>query len=201
MSLVYQHNINDTTKLGVWHISEDEKFFLQKVPLGREIKHWHKRLQHLAGRYLLQEMFPNFPYHLIEIANTRKPFLPTEEYHFSISHCGDYAAALVSKDQRVGVDIELATDRVFRVMHKFLHNEELEFADQTVQGLTLLWSLKEAMFKWYGSGEVDFKEHLKINRFHFQSSGKVDTEVIKGEISQLTLEYRITNDYVLAWTI
>ncbi|HEV8081101.1 MAG TPA: 4-phosphopantetheinyl transferase, partial [Chitinophagaceae bacterium] len=91
MPVLYEH-INDFAKIAIWHIAEEKKFFLQKVPLQREITHPHKQLQHLAGRYLLQHLYPDFPYHLIEIADTRKPFLPDEEYHFSISHCGDYAA-------------------------------------------------------------------------------------------------------------
>jgi hypothetical protein len=52
MPLIYQHQINESSHIGVWHIAEAEGFFLQKVPLQREITHWHKRLQHLAGRYL-----------------------------------------------------------------------------------------------------------------------------------------------------
>ncbi|MEO6454267.1 MAG: 4-phosphopantetheinyl transferase, partial [Ginsengibacter sp.] len=91
MPLFYQHTINDATKISIWHIVETEDFFLNKVPLPGIVTHWHKRLQHLAGRYLLQELCPGFPYHLIEIAGTRKPFLANEKYHFSISHCGDYA--------------------------------------------------------------------------------------------------------------
>ena len=75
MPLVYQQNINDTTKLGVWHITEPEEFFLQKVTLQQEITHPNKRRQHLAGRFLLQQLFPDFPYALIRIADTRKPFL------------------------------------------------------------------------------------------------------------------------------
>jgi phosphopantetheinyl transferase len=46
------------------------------------------------------------------IADTRKPFLPNEAYHFSISHCGDFAAAIASKVSRVGVDVELVTAKV-----------------------------------------------------------------------------------------
>ena len=47
-----------------------------------------KRLQHLAGRYLLYALFDDFPLEEIVIADTRKPFLENEKYHFSISHCG-----------------------------------------------------------------------------------------------------------------
>ena len=121
MPLFYQHTINYAVKIGVWHISEPENFFLDKVPLPNIITHWHKRLQHLAGRYLLQELYPGFPYHLIEIADTRKPFLANEKYHFSISHCGDYAAVIISKVKRVGVDIELAAAKIERIKYKFLN--------------------------------------------------------------------------------
>ena len=116
MPLVYQQNINEATKLAVWHIVEEEDFFLKRVPLQKEITHPHKRLQHLAGRYLLTELFDDFPLELIQIADTKKPFLPNEAYHFSISHCGDYAAVIVSSINRVGTDIEIVSEKVVGVL-------------------------------------------------------------------------------------
>ena len=95
MPIFYQQDIDDSTKLGIWKIEEDEDFFLEQVPLQRDITHPHKRLQHLAGRFLLKYLFPDFPVKLIKIADTKKPFLEDEAYHFSISHCDDYAAAIV----------------------------------------------------------------------------------------------------------
>ena len=73
MPLFFQQDIDDTTRLAIWKIEEEEAFF--HVPLQREITHPHKRLQHLAGRYLLKYLFPDFPTELIRIADTRKPFL------------------------------------------------------------------------------------------------------------------------------
>src|SRR5688500_14753910 len=103
MPIFFQQDIDGDTKLAVWKIEEEESFF--NVPLHRDITHPHKRLQHLAGRYLLRHLFPAFPLDLIKIADTRKPYLDNEAYHFSISHCSDYAAAIVSRSKRVGVDI------------------------------------------------------------------------------------------------
>lgn len=184
MALFYQHNINGNTKIGVWRIDEDEAFFLRKVPLQREISHPHKRLQHLAGRYLLHDMFPDFPYDLIKIADTRKPFLSNEAYHFSISHCGDFAAAIVSTENRVGVDIEEVKPMIQRIKHKFLSEGEmkllaesqaaLQFSDSkdflphtsghspNASLLTLAWSAKEAIYKWHGFGGLDFKKHIRL---------------------------------------
>ena len=187
------------------------------MPLNRDISHQHKRLQHLAGRYLLQHLFPDFPYELIQIADTRKPFLFNEAYHFSISHCNDYAAALVSRRRRVGVDIELVTPTIEKIQHKFLSDEEIaslrllmlnnepndngqpvyehatgvlltsgnqpaggviappagsaEPAGTMLQWLTLCWSAKEAMYKWYGNGLVDFKKHMQLTAIHEADHG------------------------------
>ncbi len=204
MPLFYQQDINQDTRLAVWEIHEAESFFLEKVSLKREITHPQKRLQHLAGRYLLGYLFPDFPAELIEIADTRKPFLPDEQYHFSISHCGNFAAAIVSKSERVGIDVELLTPRVEKIKHKFLHPEELQMVDHTaidrVQLLTLLWSAKEAMFKWWGNGDVDFSEVLRIWQMPDELQGKINASFQKNEIDiALLLDYRLMNELTLCW--
>ncbi|MEO6220054.1 MAG: 4'-phosphopantetheinyl transferase superfamily protein [Ginsengibacter sp.] len=201
MPLFYQHNINHSTKLAIWHIKESEDFFLKKVPLQNEITHWHKRLQHLAGRYLLQELYPDFPYHLIEIANTRKPFLPNEKYHFSISHCGDYVAVLVSRDMRVGIDIELVTPKIQLIKHKFLSEEEQKLLpDNNLQLLTLLWSCKEAVFKWYGIGGVNFKSHIIIENISLNDDqGIVSCRFMKNKKMTLKVNFRLIQNLCLVW--
>jgi phosphopantetheinyl transferase len=208
MPVLYEH-INDFAKIAIWHIAEEKKFFLQKVPLQREITHPHKQLQHLAGRYLLQHLYPDFPYHLIEIADTRKPFLPDEEYHFSISHCGDYAAVIVSKEHRVGIDIEIVTPKIERVKDKFLNEEELSWIagrqlpddGQYINQLTLLWSCKEAIFKWYGSAEVDFKKDIHLKPFDISAEGIINCEFVKDEKVSLILQYKFFDGFCLAWVI
>ncbi len=125
MPLFYQHNINEFTKLAIWHIIEDRRFFSSESTTedGMYLIA-QKRLQHLAGRYLLTELFPDFPLEEILIADTRKPYLEDEQYHFSISHFGDYAAAIVSSKNRVGVDVEKVSPAVEKIRHKFLSRHE-----------------------------------------------------------------------------
>ena len=168
MPVFFQQQINESTRLGVWKIEESEDFFKGNVPLHRDVTHPKKRLQHLAGRFLLQYLFPDFPYDQIRIADTRKPFLPDEQYHFSISHCGDYAAAIVSRSHRVGVDVEETEDRILRIKDKFLSPLEQSLFIPDPQHpdnrlLTLLWSSKESVFKWYGAGEVDFRRDIRLS--------------------------------------
>ena len=199
MALFYQHTINESTKLAVWHIAETESFFTEQVPVQREITHPHKRLQHLAGRYILKHLFPEFPHHLIEIADTRKPFLANEEYHFSISHCGNYAAAIVSKDKRVGIDIELSSPKVEKIKFKFLNEVEMTTLPvSNLQQLTRLWSAKEAVFKWSGSADVDFREHILLDKVKWDS---IEGRFIKNHPIQITVNFSSLDELTLAYII
>ena len=214
MPIFFQHQVNESTRLGIWKIEETEEFFLSNVPLRQEVTHPLKRLQHLAGRFLLQFLCPGFPYELIRIADTRKPYLPNEQYHFSISHCGDYAAAIVSKDQRVGVDIEIISEKAEKIKNKFLtQNEQLilslgtrlgaEAPPKLGQGAseltTLLWCAKESVYKWFGNGGVDFRKHIQLEGLH------ENDEMIIGHFAKtkqgLIIHYRHLDHLILTWIV
>ena len=205
MPVFFQQQINDSTRLGIWKIEETEEFFKSNVPQHRDVTHPHKRLQHLAGRFLLQYLFPDFPYELIQIADTRKPFLPDEQYHFSISHCGDYAAAIVSKDSRVGIDIEKPTEKISRIMYKFLSAKEHEHFHliqpdkDRIPFATLLWSAKESVFKWYGNGGVDFRKEIQLKKQHEEN--ETIYCVFSKNNSELNIHYRQFDHLVLAWVL
>jgi len=203
MPIFFQHQINHNTRLGVWKIEETEEFFKGNVPLHREVTHPHKRLQHLAGRFLLQFLFPDFPYHLIEIADTRKPFLPDEQYHFSISHCGDFAAAIVSRDKRVGIDVEIPVEKILAIQGKFLSDEERQWTaglqTNDFRLPTLLWSCKESVFKWFGIGGVDFRKEIQL--FEQQEGNDfINCYFLKNK-TELTVHFRHFDALVLAWVI
>ena len=214
MPIFFQHQVNESTRLGIWKIEETEEFFLSNVPLRQEVTHPLKRLQHLAGRFLLQFLCPGFPYELIRIADTRKPYLPNEQYHFSISHCGDYAAAIVSKDQRVGVDIEIISEKAEKIKNKFLtQNEQLILSLGTRLGAeappklgpgaseltTLLWCAKESVYKWFGNGGVDFRKHIQLEGLH------ENDEMIIGHFAKtkqgLIIHYRHLDHLILTWIV
>ncbi len=221
MGLFYQHNINGATKLAIWRIEEAETFFLHRVPLKTDVSHPFKRLQHLAGRYLLPFLMKDFPLSEIVIADTRKPFLESELYHFSISHCAQYAAAIVSSDKRVGVDIELAKPKIGNIQHKFLSGTEYQIAADSLRHavprnyqlppptspsplLTLLWSSKEAIFKWYGLGQVDFRRHIRlVGPIVPAAGGWMELPFIftRGPEIPLTVRAHFFEDLVLAWVV
>jgi phosphopantetheinyl transferase (holo-ACP synthase) len=213
VALFYQHNINGQTKMGIWRIEEPEDFYLQKVPLKIGVSHPYKRLQHLAGRYLLPELYEDFPLEEILVADTRKPFLENEQYHFSISHGGNFAAAIVSSTHRVGVDIELVSPRIVAISHKFLHPTEKSFLNDWahlpkmhLELTTVMWSAKEAIYKWHGLGGLDFRQHMQLSgavtfdpmeTIVMPFTFKKDDQAPVG----LTVEARIFDQLALAWVV
>ncbi|MGN6530962.1 MAG: 4'-phosphopantetheinyl transferase family protein [Ginsengibacter sp.] len=208
MPLFYQHNINDSERLAVWHITEDEDFFSKKAFSKKEMMHPHKRLQHLAGRYLLQLLQPDFPFHEIKIAESKKPFLIDEKLHFSISHCRDYAAAIVSENKPVGIDVELVTPKIQLVKNRFLNEHELNLSTSINQEtlisntelLTLFWSAKEAIYKWEGRGGLSFKNNMKLCSLFFENrEGFIHASFIKEEVFDLKIDFRFFGDLCLAW--
>ena len=211
MSIFFQHSINHNTNLGIWKIEEPESFFLAKVPLKQQVSHPYKRLQHLAGRYLLPALYADFPLEEILIADTRKPFLHDEKYHFSISHCGNFAAAIASPVNRVGVDVELVSPRLRLISPKFLSEAESDYLRQWkhldkvhLEMTTIIWSAKEALFKWYGYGGLDFRKHMVLNgSIVFRSDEWVEIPFLfcKDKPIPLTVIARRFHPLVLAYVI
>ena len=213
MPIFYQQIINHHTKLAIWKIEENESFFTNVVPIQSNITHPHKRLQHLAGRFLLKYLFPNFPYSEIKIADTRKPFLPNDLFHFSISHCNNFAGAIVSTKQRVGIDVEQIDKRVLKIVPKFLSDNERNIFDLKVfdnqeklktqlQYATLLWSIKESLFKWYSLGNVDFKTMLSIDYNEVEEQGILSSAVITPtQIFNLQTHYAFFGNLCLSYVI
>lgn len=166
MPIFFQQPPGGGLQLAIWEITEEAPYFLDRgVPPG-PATHPQKALQHLAGRYLLQHLVPRFPLPLIRIADSRKPFLEGAGFDFSVSHWGRFAGALIGEGLRVGLDLEGVGEKVDRIRGKFVSpDDEAVLRPLGLGGsasAALVWSGKEALFKWYGLGGVDFRRDLRL---------------------------------------
>lgn len=121
--------------------------------------------------------------------------------HVSITHSHDYTAVIVSEKHKVGIDLERIDPRIHKVAHKFMHDEEYFFdADEQTEGITLVWSAKETLYKVYSEREVIFKDELRIHPFHTARRGTFRGDIRKGEpMLGLPLHYTYFHDYILTW--
>jgi phosphopantetheinyl transferase len=205
MPLVYQHIINENTRLAVWSIEEHESFFAENIGFVADITHLQKRLQFMAGRYVLKMLAPSLDIISLKPSPTEKPMDPSGKIHFSISHSRDKVAVMVSGNSTVGIDIEFPEKKLISLKNKFLSEKDREVLSELnhseIIQLCFGWSVKETLFKWYGKGGVDFKKHLNIlsasvldNDFSFQCIFSKDQPI------SLKVYGFIFEEYVLAYT-
>ena len=147
MPLLIEQHIDNAAKIGVWRIEEPELFFTAQTGLDPAIQHPRKRIQHLAARFLLNQLEPSISLQAIRSAPSGKPLTESEDFHFSLSHCGNYTAAIVSSSQKVGIDIEQIQTRILKLRQKFLMPEEELLLTQNIHGeaeaYTFGWAIKE----------------------------------------------------------
>ncbi|MFT4968473.1 MAG: 4'-phosphopantetheinyl transferase [Chitinophagales bacterium] len=161
---------NQDYHLLVWKITEDLSFFAKEVLFNKSemeeygnISHESRKLEWLAARFVQRQLCKD----ALVKDTWGKPHLENEDGFVSIAHCHGYAAAIYSSKQAVGIDIEPIHDKVQRIAQKFLSASELSFintAGQT-EHLITCWSIKEAIYKWYGKRELSFKENIRIENF------------------------------------
>jgi phosphopantetheinyl transferase len=185
----------------IWKIEEPEDFFSSQTGLSSDKKSETRRLEHLAGRFLLTQLVPELKLHTIEISHLGKPFLPGNKLHFSISHSFPFIGAAVDYKKEIGIDVQTLTDKIHRLQYKFLSEEEQLICANETGRITLAWAAKEAAFKRYGLGAVDFIRHMPIREMLVDGHGAaMKMEFMKEEdILPIILSGGIEDDF--AWSV
>jgi phosphopantetheinyl transferase len=166
---------NAEISLGLWEITEDHSFFEQASAYRAIASNPGQQLQQLASRIVLKVLQPSFPFDQIQLNPAGKPFLHSE-IQFSISHTRGFAAAIISPETPVGIDIEFISPRVLKVEKKFLNHQEFGLLaplseQERIVFSSLFWSIKETVYKCWGNGGVDFAEQIRIQSFALQDHG------------------------------
>lgn len=169
MPLIAQWKDTTTNSIiAIWHIEEPESYFSEYLGFNSDKKNQTRRIEHLAGRFLLKILMPDFPFQDIILSPSGRPYLPNESLKFSISHSYPYIAAIINEENPVGIDIQKYQEKIVRLQDKFLSPIEQEICNNDITDITLAWTAKEAAFKWYALGEVDFINHMPINKIEWE---------------------------------
>ncbi len=124
----------------------------------RGYRQWQDAERSLAGYILLQKGLENLNLPPIDFSSLtygefRKPGL--DNIHFNITHSGDFTVCAISKDQEVGIDIELISDIPLGDFTEFFNATEWHGvlnAPDSMKAFYQLWTKKEAFLKLVGSG-------------------------------------------------
>ena len=171
MPLLREWRVGDTGLAAIWKVEETEDFFYDNTGIETTISNSTKRIEHLAGRFLLRHLQHDFPLQAITRDEHNKPHLPNKAFYFSVSHSWPYIAAIVDVKCDAGIDIQVWTPRIMDIKTKFLSDAELDWCDNRHELVTLAWCSKEAIYKWHGKKGVSFKNHLPISSMKATDSG------------------------------
>ena len=149
-------------------MEEKESFFNHHTGLTSDKKNGVKRLEHLAGRFLLKYLLPGLDFNDIGISALGKPFMKDNSLHFSITHSFPYIGVAIDFNKEIGIDVQTIQERIHRIQHKFLSDQEQLFTANETAKITLAWAAKEAAFKRYGLGSVDFIQNMPITEMQFK---------------------------------
>ena len=124
---------------------------------------------HAAGRSLLKEMveaISHAPMPKILTGSRGKPYFETGDLHFSITHTKHHVFCAVS-DRPIGIDAEeMGREVPVKLLPRILSPFEIsQYESATHQPLALLklWVLKEAYFKYLGTGINGWPNHTNFS--------------------------------------
>ena len=129
-----------------------------------------------------------------------KPYIVDSDEAISISHSGDLVAIVIEPVKKTGIDIERIREKIHRIASKFMSAEELaEIGEISItEKLITCWCAKEALYKLYGKGSLQFSENIKIEPFKFTGSGMLKGSLkVNGEISSHDLCYEQIEEFIL----
>ena len=181
--------INDyvSNDLLLWKLSEKEIQLNNLVNLSLSsksrldlIKSSSQRKQFLGIQNLLS--LHNINNKVLFYDDNGKPHLLNNKF-ISISHSFDYCGVIVS-DVKVGIDIEKFRSKILNISKKFVSESDLALIKvSSVENITKVWSIKEAVYKAFGHNKIDFKKNIIIKSVN-KEFNKATVLIFINEISE-----------------
>jgi len=181
--------INDSISndLLLWKLSETETQLSNLVNISLSskskldlIKSSSQRRQFLGVQNLLN--LHKIKNDMLSYDDNGKPHLLNNKF-ISISHSFDYCGVIVS-NVKVGLDIEKFRSKILNISKKFVSESDLGLIKlNSIENVTKVWSIKEAVFKAFGHNKIDFKKNIIIKSVN-KEFNKANVLIFKNEISE-----------------
>jgi len=204
MPLLSIENLAPDVQIGLWRMTEEDETHADGR-INDELKqrlqatrNKQRRLEMIAVNRLLQAMLGSDDFILTHETSGR-PVL--NGFNIGISHTKGYAVVILSKTRNVAVDIEYRSERVNKIVHKFMRNDEVA---ATTEARLLHWCAKETLYKLLSDEQLQFDE-MFVTPFSLAETLSEDEQDrhfdIQNKRSGRThlVHYRLTTDYVLTY--
>ncbi len=163
--------INETTNAHFWEITEDVTSLFRAVSLKdtslfrlESMKSEAHQCGFLAVRMLLQYLgYSDFD---LSYDEAGKPHL-SDGKHISISHSHEFSCICIS-DGIIGIDLEKLKEKTLKIAPRFMDVKHLEnlSAEEQIEKATVIWGVKEAVFKIKNEKGISFPQHISERKFN-----------------------------------
>lgn len=192
--------------VGLWQMTES----IAQLPKPKGVDlafRSEKRLKEELCVYALLSAMTGNDQLVIGHESSGKPLL--EGWSISISHTRGWVAVILSDDYQVGIDIEYSSDRVSKVVERFIREDEQR---ATLAQQLINWSAKETVYKLCSEQKLDYFD-MRLHTLQsdidtvFEQKrhtsdavqGAVRVDVLKTK-EVVTVHYELTPDYVLTYS-
>ncbi|SNC75024.1 Phosphopantetheinyl transferase [Hymenobacter gelipurpurascens] len=205
--------VSQTALLGLWQLTEPlpalwellpaQQHYLAYYPDGRDET---RARQWLAGRVLAHQLLQEVndaPAMLRNDPNGRPYFPELPGLGVSLSHSGEWVAALLDPRGAVGTDIELIRAKAQKLASRFLSETERADAGDDAAKYSLYWSAKETLYKLHSRRGLVFKEQLLLDPFGLREAGVLTGHLLleKSRSQHQIFYQRLPQDYVLTYAL
>lgn len=151
-----------------------------------------RRLEFYFTRVLVRSFNLNSS---IQYVQNGKPVI--DKGHISISHSKQTIIVAYSLKNYIGIDIEYFKEKIQRIKHKFLAEDEYKFLDtNNIKELTTVWSIKEAVYKHMNIPGLLFNENIVI----LNTSGQPKLEIrLNGKKTVYNFEILYFEEYLITY--
>ncbi|WP_370226403.1 4'-phosphopantetheinyl transferase superfamily protein [Mesoflavibacter sp.] len=170
---------NSQTTVKIWKIEESYDDLLSALDLKPESltrvlgmkSELHQR-GFLSVRHLLREF--GYTDQDLFYDENGKPHLKDGK-HISITHSFTFSGVIIS-DNKVGIDIEMQREKITKIAKKFVEYE-FEYLDTEakdyINKLTVIWGIKESLYKLFATPGMLFREHFLVIPFSIKDEETV----------------------------
>lgn len=169
MPLYKTITVSKTTKVLIWKIEESFEDLQQNIILTNNCK---SRIAGMKSE-LHRRGFLSVR-HLLKVAGYNTSDLYYDDYgkphlkdgkHISITHSFIFSGIIISSDIEVGIDIEKQREKISIIAHKFIDYEYNYLTDNDIQKLTVVWCVKESLYKVFATHGMSFLQHTRVIPF------------------------------------
>ncbi|MBL7473924.1 4'-phosphopantetheinyl transferase family protein [Robertkochia sediminum] len=202
MPLYKTITVSDTTKVLIWKIEESVAELSRDITLTPNCE---QRLSDMSSE-LHQRGFLSVR-QLLKVAG----YTPAELYYncdgrphltdgkeISITHSFIFSGIIIS-DRPVGIDIEKQREKIGRIANKFVDYEYSFLDNSHMRELTVVWCIKESLYKLFATRGLSFKQHTQVIPFHMDDAVAKAWIKYRSDVRKYHLDFLEFEGFTAAW--